>query len=388
MGKRRIVIVMHNDLMNYPPMISLIDLMKVNGEEVTYIGSYSESPTTARFTKSGVKLIQLGCRRTPSDYENFLLYKKYKKELSAILEGMNLTNNDIVWYVYSHTACFIHDILARYRYLIHYYEFVTTNFSWKYRLLYPSYHQDEFIKRAYAIVHCEYNRGQIFRALNGLDNSPYIIPNKPYVEETSMDEYLMPKDVKLQVDEIRKKVDGKKVILYQGYFASKERRLEEFCVAVNSMPSEYVMIAMGKGPGNYYEKLKNKYESDRIIFVPFIIPPFHLYVTELASVGVMSYSPHNNTIDGVVNVLYCAPNKIFEYGKYGKPMIANNVPALKNIFEKYHCGEVVDYPITPFSIKSTLEKIFADIREYSKGATVYYNSVEIENIVKNVLNNL
>lgn len=53
----------------------------------------------------------------------------------------------------------------------------------------------------------------------------------------------------------------------------------------------------------------------------------------MASIGVMSYSPHQKTHAGVVNALYCAPNKIFEYGKYGKPMIANDVPALKYILK-------------------------------------------------------
>ena len=37
MNKRKICIIMHNDLMDYPPMISLIDIMKELGEDITYI---------------------------------------------------------------------------------------------------------------------------------------------------------------------------------------------------------------------------------------------------------------------------------------------------------------------------------------------------------------
>ena len=36
MNKRKICIIMHNDLMDYPPMISLIDIMKELGEDIIY----------------------------------------------------------------------------------------------------------------------------------------------------------------------------------------------------------------------------------------------------------------------------------------------------------------------------------------------------------------
>ena len=64
MNKRKICIIMHNDLMDYPPMISLIDIMKELGEDIIYIGHYTDSPTTRRFEELGVKLIKLGCIRS------------------------------------------------------------------------------------------------------------------------------------------------------------------------------------------------------------------------------------------------------------------------------------------------------------------------------------
>ena len=42
MNKRKICIIMHNDLMDYPPMISLIDIMKELGEDIIYIGGVSD----------------------------------------------------------------------------------------------------------------------------------------------------------------------------------------------------------------------------------------------------------------------------------------------------------------------------------------------------------
>lgn len=37
----------------------------------------------------------------------------------------------------------------------------------------------------------------------------------------------------------------------------------------------------------------------------------------MASIGVMSYSPHQKTHAGVVNALYCAPNKILNMANTG-----------------------------------------------------------------------
>lgn len=82
MNKRKICIIMHNDLMDYPPMISLIDIMKELGEDIIYIGHYTDSPTTRRFEELGVKLIKLGCIRSNSDWTNLKIYKQYKKALS------------------------------------------------------------------------------------------------------------------------------------------------------------------------------------------------------------------------------------------------------------------------------------------------------------------
>lgn len=385
MASRRIIIVMHNDLMDYPPMISLIDIMKELGEDIVYIGHYTESPTTQRFEQMGIKLIKLGCIRKESDFYNLRLYRNYKKNLFTQLENLHLSSSDLVWYIYSYTANAVHEIVAHYRYVIHYFEYTSQKYSWKYRLLYPSYNQTEFAKGAIGIVHCEYNRAQIFRAINGLDKSPFVIPNKPYVKDEALNEKRMPDEIKSLITIVKHKVVGKRVILYQGYFESKERRLEEFCQAINMMPSEYVMIAMGKGPDDSYYQLKKKYESERIIFIPFIIPPYHLLVTQLASIGVMTYSPPMLTYDGVVNSLYCAPNKIFEYSRYGKPMIANNVPGLKYIFDEYHCGEVIEYPITPSLIIEALYKLFSNYDSYAEGAARYYNSIDLVEVVKKIL---
>lgn len=67
----------------------------------------------------------------------------------------------------------------------------------------------------------------------------------------------IPKDIKPLYDEVLEKVKNKKVILYQGIFLDKERRLEEFCEAIKKLSDEYVFIAMGRGSDMFDELKKN-----------------------------------------------------------------------------------------------------------------------------------
>jgi glycosyltransferase involved in cell wall biosynthesis len=151
------------------------------------------------------------------------------------------------------------------------------------------------------------------------------------------------------------------------------------------MSDDYVLIAMGKGGGEY-EKLKKEYGCDRILFVPFVRPPYHLLVTEMASVCVLSYFPSSETLSHTVNPIYCAPNKIFEYAKFGKPMISNDIPGLYYPFKIYNCGRCIKYPMSAEHVKGTLQEIFDNYDELSKGAIELYYSVDIKKIVAEIVN--
>ncbi len=369
--------------MHYPPMISLIDILCELGVNVTYIGDYTESPTTERFTSQGVRLVKLGYKREGTQFNRLKAQIIYKHELTAVLERYNVCDEDLLWYVYSDSATFLHKLLAKYRYLVHYYEFERQVYSWKFKLLYPSFTQEKLVHNAVGIIHCEYNRAQIFKGMMGLERIPFILPNKPYVKDGALGRDI-PKEIHETIDSLYDRIQGKKVILYQGIFDSKERKLEDFCEAVNLLSDEYVFIAMGRGDKSY-EMLKEKYESDKILFIPFIIPPYHLLITEKAYIGVLSYSPISKTYYGVINPLYCAPNKIFEYARFGKPMISNDIPGLRNVFDVFNCGVVIKDPVSPSSIVDAINLVSKNYQEMSEGAVRYYNSIDLHSIVKNII---
>ena len=380
--KERIFIVMIHDLVSYPPMQSLLYALTEYGLNVYLVGVCSDSKTREVFEKRGVSFINIDGSLSGGQINRIKQQYKYRKALLKMMKSYGVTKKDLLWFEYSYAVHMLAKELKQYRYVAHFYEFVNENLSWKYKLLYPWFSMKKYLRGAVAVIHCEYNRAIITKGLYELTSMPYVLPNKPYFEESVFDD--IPQDIQQRLDDFNARTENKKIILYQGVFESNERRLEEFCQAIEDLPREYVFVAMGSG-GDYYRSLKEKYESDRCLFVPFIRPPYHLLVTQRASIGVLTYYPLNTTVAGVINPLYCAPNKIFEFSKFGIPMIANDIPGLKYIFEGYHCGKIVTYPITPAKIASTISSISEDEVKLKEGSRYYYDSVDFSKIVKSII---
>lgn len=211
---------------------------------------------------------------------------KYRKQVEKYLTDSNITSNDRVWIMQAETICLLNKVVEKYPCILHFYEYVEPSINWKYRLLNPLYNPSRTFAKAKKIVCCEYNRAHITKGLFQLNELPIVLPNKMVIDEDVLK--TIPKDIKPLYDEVLEKVKNKKVILYQGIFLDKERRLEEFCEAIKKLSDEYVFIAMGRG-SDMFDELKKKYESDRILFIPFVRPPYHLLVTKLASIGILSY---------------------------------------------------------------------------------------------------
>lgn len=388
--KKRIILIPKDDIIYYPPTLSLINILNKTNLKVVCVGNYSDQERKSKLEAAGVEFISI--YRNLKDISKIriinwivILWRLliYKIRMKRFLLSEVDAQNDLVWFIYSNSGAYLQKYLEKFDYVVQFYEFEDFELNGKSRFLHPTYDVYRFFSNAKTLIHCEYNRAVITNGLYGLDKHFYILPNKPYELD---DEVIMqiPNDVRIIVEDIRKKTKGKRVILYQGIFNPSERRLNEFCDAMSILPDNYVFIAMGRG-GNYYEEMKKKYSSDKILFVPFIRPPYHLQITQLASIGVLTYHPAKQSYVGVLNPMYCAPNKIFEYGKFGVPMIANDVPGLKMIFTEFHCGNTISAPITPQNVADCVMEIESCFNEMSQGARKYYDSVDLEGIVKEIL---
>ena len=375
---KTLYIVLEQDLIFYPPVISIMNICIDLGYRVVYVGTCDERETQKVLENKGVRFKQV-VPRSMSDSSIVKYFKRirFRNRVYRYLNKSHLSDKDYVWVFHSYTFYLLYELVDKYNVIYHPLEFSAFKMTWKQRLLSPGLDMVKEVNKAKKVVCCEYNRAQIMKGIFSLERLPFVLPNKMYLPNETLAS-------SPQIDEYLSLMQGKKVILYQGVFHGKERRLEEFCEAVQSLSDEYLLIAMGKGSA-YYENLKKKYASEKILFIPFIKPPYHLLITKMASIGIMSYYPVPTTIYDVLNPLYCAPNKIFEYARYGVPMISNDIPGLSYIFNQYHCGRVVKDPITPSSIKQAIEDIYSNYDAYVKGALNYYKSVDVRQIVCDIL---
>lgn len=381
----KIIVIVKEDIRLFPPVQTVILTLLELGHEVEVIGHYSDGLQLESMQKAGVRFHDSGFYDVRgSKLDKLKGNLRFRKRVNEILDGLDLPDeNYYLWIFQGLTISLLHDLVEKHPCILHPLEFVGKTVKPFYRMLSPLYDAEKTYAAAAKVINCEYNRAHILKGLLNLEKMPYVLPNKMLVDEAELAN--PPEEIKRKVEKIKAKVEGKKVILYQGIFERGERRLDEFCEALDILGSEYVMLVMGMSDQEGYRELQTKYPRANILFIPFINPPYHLLITSLASVGVLTYFPRPASLATVINPLYCAPNKIFEYGRYGIPMIGNDIPGLHYIFREYKCGETVGYPMTQENVKEAIERIFADYDTYSQGARRYYDSVDVKKIISDIL---
>jgi len=373
--KKKIFIAMVYDIVYYPPVISLCNVLIDLNYDVIYMGECSNINVASSLNRNGVKLYiqKYGGNGFTRFIQQYFFRRKVKKILIQEYE-----NNSLLWLVNGQTMYLFSSFYKKYKiisYLLEYGNKINKAF----RFLSPFFSYGKCLSLSYRVICCEYNRAQITKAVFNLTDCPFILPNKAYFNSFD-DEGKIP----IEIENVISNYRNKKIILYQGIFNS-ERKLDYYMEAINKLPDEYVLFLMGKNSTTYSE-LKKTYESERIVFLPFIPPPLHMKITELAYIGILSYIPLANNFDQSINVLYCAPNKIYEYSKFGVPMIANDLPALQFAFLSYRAGICVE-KLRPESIINAIIEIDHNYSVYSHNSINLYNSVDLITIISDILAN-
>lgn len=369
------ILIFKDDIIKYPPIISIINYLLKRHVNVTILGYCSNSSITKSYIQNGVK------------YYNIIgdLQKHQKlfklKELYCYRERVfkwvktNANSDSTIWLFGCQEIWLLHPVIDNYKTILYLFEMPSFNVPIRYKLFCDDQaYYSSFMSQNTKVVCCEYNRAHITKAYFGLKKLPYIIPNKPLISE----------DFESHKIQLPFDTTDKKIILYQGIFNYPERKLDEFCKAVEYLPKEFVLILMGT-ESEYKKSLYKKYHSNRIYFLPFYPTPTHLQITKLAYIGILSYNTVSNSILNTLNLLYCAPNKIFEYAKFGIPMLSNDLPALNSIFSKFNAG-VCDSICTPLSLSECIINIDNNYELYSQGAHLLYDSVNIEALLNSLLN--
>ena len=366
------VIVVHvGDILKYPPVVSLINGLENNGVQTVVITTISD------FTKTEFNFItfeQLGFRYEAlgGPLPKLLNIFKTKTKINELI-FKHYNHDSVVWVTYNVSLKHM-DInkLYKYRYVMQLMELTETI---KYHEKLPfKLNAEKIARNAVAVVVPEYNRAHITKAWWDLQDLPFVLPNKPYYgvsfakHESIDDPY---------ASEIISKLKNKKIILYQGIL-SIERPLDVIIKAVDRLGDDYAFVVMSGGE-NIYKNIKSR----NYYFIPFVAPPGHLQITSNAYIGVMAYIPVKSEFSKL-NVLYCAPNKTYEYGMFGIPMIGNDLPGLQYLFETKKCGKC----FSEFKEESIIEAIRVvedNYTEMSHNAKEFYDGTNYNELLVRIL---
>ncbi len=143
------------------------------------------------------------------------------------------------------------------------------------------------------------------------------------------------------------------ILLYQGWMAP-HRSLAELVLAMKAARSEIVLVLLGYG--EYREELRQLAAqhglTERVRFLDAVPQEELLYYTMGADAGIIPYQAVDH------NHLYCSPNKLYEFIVAGVPVLANDLPFLREVLRMHRIG--LTYPLSTPETYTTAINLFME----------------------------
>lgn len=360
----KIVVINKEILQNRPPVLSTLLSLSDLGHDVSIVCVDINEYWRKELEKRGIVYHIIPDNKNRGVIGKIIEYLNFRRKTMKYLAARENVNSVLLWVIGGNTIYCIGESLKKYKYILQIQELHEKDAS--YQRVFA-----KVINEAKAVFVNEYNRAVLFQCWYNMKYRPYVIPNKPYyIDNNSLF------DLSSYVDSHSLELIKKsKVILFQGQIVSY-RDLSPFFKAAKELGGYQIVLL-----GNEYGMVeKYRQIDDSLIYIKRIPAPQYLGITALSHICLITYDPHS------LNNAYCAPNKIFEYGAFGKPMIGNDIPGLK-VVENFHAGLLVDEN-NLVSIKDALIAIERDYQSYSEGAKMLYDSVDNNSTIASVLSSL
>ncbi len=197
------------------------------------------------------------------------------------------------------------------------------------------------------------------------DKIPYItVKNYPPYKE------------KIHSGSIRKQLnipDNKKIVLYQGMLL-KGRGIEKTIDAV-AMLDDIVFLILGDGPlKKSLTEYVNTNNLKEKILMPGSIPYEDLHKwTCQADVGVSLIEPIS------ISYKHALPNKIFEYTMARIPSLCTDLPAQKDVIDKYNNGIYVSHTAKSSEIAEAISLLITNKEKYAENCERASHTLNFEN---------
>ena len=373
---KKIVVAHLVSVLLYPPVISLLQNLLSNGYKVFFVSCEVDSLAPEILLHPNFKYTNIDIPKKRG------IWNKISRRVRITREGRNAVKKymeeaDVLWITTDASLLYLGSIVKKDGYVMQLMELLNYC-SYVARFPFIRFPIEIYAENAWKVVVPEMNRAYIQKVHWNLSKTPYVLPNKPYqlcVNELSQDVF---KAMEMLKNEKRK------TLLYLGVLC-EDRNFDLLFQAVERL-DDYRLYIVGKpileAEGRTFNEQFSKYQNVR--YLGYFPAPMHLALLQYAHIGLLPYRPtKQNRYMSELNALYCAPNKIFEYSGYGVPMLGSDVLGLKIPFEMYHIG--VCYSDSADSVIDALQVIEMNYEEMKKNCYKYFESVDLDRILKNIL---
>lgn len=370
---KRVTIVEINNIAYAPPIQTLVRVLLSKGYQVNLIGnSLLNLPKDIKHHQNyhGYDLPDLGGRTL---IERVIKKIKVRRVAIKYLRTC-MEYSDCLWTVTMETLVLLGKEVLKYKNIMELLELAESG-----RILYGHLKipVNKVALHSWKVVAVEINRAYIQKTWWGLPNTPFVIPNKPF----SLDYGTPTPELEKALE--RMKGEKKKIVFYLGVIGS-DRDFLQLAKEIYKT-EEYVFYLAGRIFSQEDERLMHKLEAEyNAVYLGAFVPPNHLALVKYAYIGVLPYRPTKSAIYSELNALYCAPNKIWEYAGFGVPMVGSDVLGLKLPFEQWNIGRCCDLN-DEASIMKAIEEVDKNHDEMSKNCYKFFDSVDLEKIVSEIL---
>lgn len=370
----KILVVSVDNIDDYPPVISLCETLVRLGHNVTVLSRNCASLPRELQSNNLLETVNLGTRpegraRNVNDIVTDLKVKRFCREYAHSF--------DIVWTTTDCAARACGNALFGTRHVMQLMELAeyVPLFTRRDMPLHSSV-VPELARRAYRVVVPEYNRAFIQQAWWKLERTPAVLPNKSVPNQSSAHF-----DNGSEIRDLFESED-RQILLYQGVF-TPDRDFSQIVSAMDDLGNDYALYLMGVRDADR-ERLESLREGrGNVVLVPFVPAPRHLAYTKYGHIGLLPYKPSYGR-ESPLNALYCAPNKVWEYSKFGLPMVGSDVPGLTSLFNREGIGVTCDIDDSSAFIEA-VRIIDSDYDRYSHQSSMYFESVDTAAIVQQIL---
>lgn len=377
-----ILVATEDNLDQYPPVATLTQALLELGHNVTLICCHGDLASEEITRNPKCSIVDLGSRANGSllslKFDSF-----FRKKINDLIHDSK-PQFDVIWTCSVFTARDAGPVLLSggHRHVMQLMELIEDlpAFTHRYSIPFKSRLAIKMARSAYRVVVPEFNRSFIQQAWWKIPKRPAVLPNKPIFRSDELPTVDERYSSLLRIFES----ENRKIILYQGGFAD-DRGFQGPIEAVEKLGKEYALYLMGVRDDLDGDRIRHEVKDhSQIVLIPFVPAPQHLAFTHFGHIGLMPYRPSYETGLSPLNALYCAPNKLWEYSRFGLPMIGSDVPGLTSIFESKRIGITVDIDNAD-AIVSAIKLIESDYKSYSARSRSFFDSIDVVKTVHDIL---